>query len=133
MYIDECRQPSNIYFLLFSASIPPSAFLFHVFLFLSPLHLLSVPVNPFLCLRLQLKSPLPVPRAAQSLLLHAPISLFQIQLLLYTQPRDYISKENRKPNMDMISFIIIRAAAAPRTLVSKIFHSSEFSLNSVVR
>lgn len=94
---------------------------------LSPAHLLSsVSVNPFLCLRLQFKSSLPVPRASQSVTLYGPISLFQIQLLLYTEPQYYISKEKRKPNMYMISFIIIKTMSTLRMLVSKTFHSSKF-------
>lgn len=77
-------------------------------------------------LGLQFKSSLPVPRASQSLTLHGPISLFQIQLLLYTQPQDDISKEKRKTSMYMISFIIIRMLSALRMLISEIFHSSKF-------
>lgn len=55
----ECRQLRNIYFLLYSASIPPPAWFFHRCLFLHfTFCLLSLPANPFPCWKLQLKSAL---------------------------------------------------------------------------
>lgn len=48
-----------------------------------------------------------------SLTLCGPISLLQMKLLLYTQPQDYFSKEKRKPNMYVISFIVLKAVSTP--------------------
>lgn len=109
----------NSRIFIFSCSLLPSLHLprYSMSASFSTFCLLSLPLNPFLCLKLQLKSPPPMPRAAQSLLWHGSISLFQIQLLLYTQPRDYISKENRKPNTDTISFIISPENARLRNIL----------------
>ena len=71
---------SSTFFLSFCPFIPPSTMLFHwpVWLFLQfPFCLLSLTVNPFLCLRLPFKSSLPEPKASQSLLYTVPFLFFK--------------------------------------------------------